>query len=572
LLVVATLIVAVAVSAFGIYKLRGRKRTIITFDNLKLLKLTTSGKVNVVAISPDGRDVAYVTSDDGRETLWVKQVASAGRDVEIIPASEGNYHGLSFSPDGNFIFYVRSSQGQPNGISRVPTLGGSSITLNKDVDSAVSISPDGKYMSFLRDYADQKETALIVAPVDGSSERRMTVMKSPSSFVISAAPSWSSDNKQIAVVARQDDAIPYHQVLVVTVADGRFIPLGEKHWQQISSISWSVDGYSLIASAMDQDSLGAQLYQILYPSGEVRKVTTDLSDYQQVSMTRDSRQIVALDTERQANLYIGRISESEKLTQVTAGNGDGADGVSFAPEGSVIYSALANGNENIWRVNGDGRNLRQLTNTEGINRTPATSPDGKYVVFSSDRSGGAHLWRIDIDGSNPLQLTNGSGDAYPQITPDAKWVIYRSYKSGTPNLYRISIDGGEPVALTEHIAGPPVISPDGKYVACLYRETALTTPKIAVFPIDGGKPEKSFDVNPPATALRWSHDGKDLTYARTIEGVANLWTQSLAGGAPQQLTHFTTNLLFAVDWSKDGSSFVVSQGTSRRDVVLLSRL
>jgi Tol biopolymer transport system component len=570
LLVVATLIVAAAISTFGIYKMKGRKPSVITFQNLKLLKLTTSGKVVTATISPDGRDLAYVTSDGGKETLWIKQVAS-GRDIEIVPASEGNYHRLSFSPDGNFIYYVRSLGDQPNTIFRVPALGGSAITLNKDVDSVVSFSPDGKYMAYLRGYPDQKETALIVAPSDGSNERKLTVLTGPSGFAINAAPSWSPDSKQIAAVGRQDEATsPNQQILIIKVSDGGFRPLGTTRWQQISSISWCVDGHSVVASATDQDSPAAQIYQVMYPSGQVTKVTNDLTDYQQISMTRDSRQVAALQYARQANVYLSPAAGNGKSVQLTSGNGDGLEGVCFGPDGSVVYSVSTNGNENLWQMDARGQDSRQLTNTEGSNRTPVVSPDGKYIVFSSDRSGALHLWRIDIDGSHPLELTHGVGDAYPQITPDNKWIIYRSYQNGNPNLFRVSVDGGPAVALTDRIAGPPVISPDGKYIACLYREVSLPAPKLAVIPISGGGPEKLLDLQSPAAALRWSSDGKGLTYARTVAGVANIWNQPITGAAPQQLTHFTSDLLFSVDWSRDGKWLVYSQGRRTRDVILLS--
>jgi len=292
-LVVVTILLAISISAFGIYKLRGRKPSIIKFDNLKLLKLTSSGNAVVAAISPDGNYVAYATSDAGKETLLIKPVASPGGDIEIVPPSDGNYRGLSFSPDSKSIYYVRSSSGQPNTISRISTVGGPSTTLNKIVDSAATISPDGKYMSFLRGYPDQKETALIVSPVEGSSERKLTVMKSPSSFVVAVAPTWSPDGKQIAVGGRQDEGSDA-QIVVINVADGGFKPVGQKRWQDIRSLSWSVDGYSLVVSATDQYTQAGQLYQVLYPTGNLTRVTNDLSDYQQLSMTRDSSQIVTV--------------------------------------------------------------------------------------------------------------------------------------------------------------------------------------------------------------------------------------------------------------------------------------
>lgn len=572
LLVVLTISVAVAISAFGIYKLRGRKSSTVSFQSVRLSKLTSTGKVVTAAISPDGRDFAYVTADSGRETLWIKQVAAASSNVEIVPAAEATYHGLSFSPDGNFIYYVRSSPGQLNTIFRVPALGGPSIILNKDVDSSVTFSPDGKLIAFLRGYPDQNETALMVAQADGTNERKLTVLKNPSGFVVTAGPAWSPDGQRIATVGKQDNTTaPFQHVLIVDVADGHINSMEAARWQQIGRLAWFADGNSIILCASDQESSGGQIWQLPYPAGRSQRITNDLADYQYLTLTRDSRQIVAIQNERQANVWITPAADQTKTVQITSGNGDGLDGVSFAPDGRLVYSVLENGKQSLWISNQDGHDARQLTSAGNLNRTPVVSPDSRYVVFGSDRSGAMHLWRLDSDGSHPLELTQGSGDAYPQITPDGQWIIYRSYKNGNPNLFRIAIDGGAPITLTDQIVGPPVISPDGKFIACPYREAALSAPKLAVISIEGGKPRQLFEVQPPITAFRWTSDGKGITYVRTTAGASNLWRQLISGGPPEQLTHFTANLIFAADWSPDGKWLVYSQGKRSRDVILLSR-
>ena len=72
----------------------------VSFENFKPAKLTSNGNVVTAAISPDGKDFAYVSGDSGKQTLWIRPVVTNGSDTEIVPASEGNYLGLSFSPDG----------------------------------------------------------------------------------------------------------------------------------------------------------------------------------------------------------------------------------------------------------------------------------------------------------------------------------------------------------------------------------------------------------------------------------------------------------------------------------------
>ncbi len=570
LIVVATVLVGIAISVFGIYKLRGWKRPMVSFENFKLTKLTTSEQVVTAAISPDGKDFAYVTADSGKQTLRIRPLTTNSRNTEIVPSSEGDYLGISFSPDGKFIYYVRSTAGESSDVFKVPAVGGSPVRLVMNAHSAVALSTDGKHMSYLRDYPDQKETALIVSPIEGFPERKVAVMKSPSAFVITSGPAWSPDGKQIAALSQENGSTPYQQVVIVGVADGRVRSIDNVRWSQIGRVSWVHDGNSLVVTAVDQESAGAQAWQIAYPSGQSKRITNDLADYQQLTLSRDSRQILGIQHERQANLWIAPAGDETKAVQVTSGDSDGIDGLSFAHGGRISYSVFANGDQNLWMIDADGKNSRQLTNTHGINRTPVVSPDGKFVVFGSDRSGSMHLWRVDIDGSNPVELTHEAGDADPQITPDEQSVIYRSYKGGNPNLFRVSINGGKPVALTNRLVGPPVVSPDGKFIACSYREVALSTPKLAVISIDGGEPLRSFELPPESATYRWASDGKALTFVRAVGGTSNIWRQPLDGGPAQQITHFTSGLLFATEWSSDGKWLLYSKGKRTSDAILLS--
>ena len=65
------------------------------------------------------------------------------------------------------------------------------------------------------------------------------------------------------------------------------------------------------------------------------------------------------------------------------------------------------------------------------------------------RAGKANIWRMDIDGGNPKQLTNDGG-FFPDVSPDGRWVIYTVLVPGEARLWKVSIDGGEPVRLTDN--------------------------------------------------------------------------------------------------------------------------
>jgi Tol biopolymer transport system component len=215
-----------------------------------------------------------------------------------------------------------------------------------------------------------------------------------------------------------------------------------------------------------------------------------------------------------------------------------------------------------------------LTVNKGLDIHPSVSPDGRYIVFISDQGGNTtNIWRMDINGGNLKQLTSGNGGLNPQCTPDGQWVVYMSWsQSGNPSIWKVPINGGEPVLVTDKYTTNPVISPDGKLFACSYWDfkDTNTRARIALFPIEGGEPIKTFDI--PDSNLSWMADGRALTYIDTRGGVSNIWMQPINGGQPRQLTNFNSDRIFNYAWSRDGKQLLYSRGTVTSDVVMISDL
>src|SRR6202035_1324347 len=145
---VAALVVAAA--AFGGYKLLTRPRG-FNLQNMQITKLTENGKATQVAISPDGRYIVYVMRDAEKQSLWVRNVASKS-DVQVLAPDVVDFAGLSFSPDGNYIYFVRSSPSTVNydNLYQIPVLGGAARQITVDIDSPPSFSPDGQQFGFVR--------------------------------------------------------------------------------------------------------------------------------------------------------------------------------------------------------------------------------------------------------------------------------------------------------------------------------------------------------------------------------------------------------------------------------------
>ena len=94
---------------FGIYKYSERessKPTNIPFESVKITKITDSGRVGEnVALSRDGKWLAYSIGEKGGSSLWLKQVAIPESNTQIAPPAAVKYRQFTFSPDGNYLYY-----------------------------------------------------------------------------------------------------------------------------------------------------------------------------------------------------------------------------------------------------------------------------------------------------------------------------------------------------------------------------------------------------------------------------------------------------------------------------------
>jgi Tol biopolymer transport system component len=299
-----------------------------------------------------------------------------------------------------------------------------------------------------------------------------------------------------------------------------------------------------------------------------------LNYYASASVTADSRVVATVQIEFSNDVWVAPMAALDSAKPITS---DGHRGwPTWSPEGRIVYFNHPRGREdaNIWLMGSDGSNPKQLTsNTGGGSFSPRVSQDGHYIVFVSDRTGSHQIWRMDSDGNNPKQLTDSPLQDYgvPDCSPDGKWVVYSKWGS-EEGVWKVPMEGGNPVRLNNAEAHDPTISPDGKTIAYHYEDSSANPPHgVAIMAFEGGPPTKHLDI-PPLTRVRWAHDGRSLLYTKNESGVANIWSQPIAGGMPKQITHFTSEWIKIFDLSRDGKQLVMSRGTIKKDVVLIRDL
>jgi Tol biopolymer transport system component len=258
--------------------------------------------------------------------------------------------------------------------------------------------------------------------------------------------------------------------------------------------------------------------------------------------------------------------------QLTNGQADGRAGIAPLPDGRVGYISRVGEDLTIWVMNADGSDQHQIGLQLPFVEEIQATPDGRFFIFSARRDGFSHLYRIGTNGQDLKQLTAGeSNEISSTVSPDSGWVYYvagvRNGDHAKSYLRKTSIDGGQTINLKE-MEGDliPDLSPDGKLIA------SLVGGKLKIFSSADGSLLKSLEADKlahPWTGVKWTPDGRSLTYLAYGENGSNIWVQPVNGSAPHTLTNFPKGYVYEYAFSNDGGELYVARGYQIRDAVLI---
>jgi serine/threonine protein kinase len=195
--IVALLLIAGA--GYGVYSLFVNRTVTIPFQTFDVTQVTNSGKAVAAAISPDGKYIVSVVNDNGKQSLWLRNVPS-GSNTQVLEPDSYGIRSPGFSPDGSFIFYRKATDATQNEfrVYRMPVLGGTPQVSASDADAGPAFSPDGKRIAYIR--ANDPEAGkyrLLSSNLDGSDEKILQIAPLPFPDNVS----WSPDGKRIAFIS-----------------------------------------------------------------------------------------------------------------------------------------------------------------------------------------------------------------------------------------------------------------------------------------------------------------------------------------------------------------------------------
>ncbi len=543
------------------------------FSEMTIAPLSSNGKIREAIISPDGAMLAQIEEAKSGYIIQVRKVIKGGLE-SVLFSSPQALRGLAFSPDQNFLFFLKVNPvGPSHDLCKIPVTGGPPSSILSDVAGGISISPDGSRIAFIRYDAAVSEHSLLAARLDGTTPKILAVRKLPEYFSLEGT-AWSPDSQFIICAAGQYNRGAQQYLSTFRLSDNSEKEIGSKHWNDIRGMAWAMNGAGVAICARNGDGAGPrQLWWISLPQGEARHITNDLNDYRGVSLANNLEKLVSVQSDTTAGIWLAPEGDISLARQVSSGKQDGTSGVCWTSDHNLIYSSHLNGQIHLWTMKDDGTAARPLTSEASRNEFPDVTPDGRFVVFCSNRSGTVNIWRMDLKGRNLVQLTRGDLDLDPICTPDNRWVIFSSNPLKRRSLWKIPIQGGTPQPVTDKITEFPTLSPDGRWIACSYRQdNNSTSSTVALLDLASGKIGNLMPDIPslPWRLMRWHPDGNSLYYAVNRGGAFSIWQQPIQSGRSRLIAEFKTDRIFSLAWSRDGKYLTYSRGNVTSNIVQIA--
>jgi serine/threonine protein kinase len=432
----------------------------------RLRTLTYSGRDSSPAASPDGRLIAFVSSRDGRQRIWLKQVAD-GTEAAITSGPDDT--APRFAPDGSVLLFTRRENGA-NAIHRVPVVGGEPRKL---IDNAFDgdWSPDGKQIVFIRNRGElnSRTSTLCVASTNGGAVREIAASTTEELM----SPRWSPRGTSIAVTRGPRGTAAGSLMVIDLISGDKQILKRDTPHGLLSGAAWVAGGDALVYAELDAlagtglpgRGRGSAIVLHEVNGGRARVLlrnphsaadSVDVTGTGRIvfseDFTRQSLREVSLDGSGHERWLSRGISVDRQPSYSRGGN-------------SIVFTSDRGGSLDIWELMLDSGSLRRITDHEGIDWDPFPTADGQSLFWSSDRSGHFEIWTSAFDGGNPQQATQDGVDAEnPSLSVAGDWIFYDSSNPRRDALWRIPRAGGQPVLVVEGETTHPEVSADGAFV------------------------------------------------------------------------------------------------------------
>jgi Tol biopolymer transport system component len=477
--------------AIRYFQKKGADRSTLLFD------ITPPEKTEfgyALAISPDGRSLAFIASSEGKSQLWLRKFNSAlarplaGTEDATFPF---------WSPDSRFIAFFADAK-----LKKIDVSGGSPQTL-----CAVSTEPRGGTWS--------EEGVILFTPSPGEGLFQISASGGKITQVTKLNESKNESSHRW----------PY------------FLPGGKKFLYYVRN-AMTLKGTIYVESLDSHESkaLFASDSRAIYSrSGHLLFV-------QEQTLVAQPFSIVNLQTEGPSFLV------DDSVKSIGEGGATAYSPISISDNDLLLYKSggITPITQLMW-LDRKGTKIESI-GPEGRLDEPALSPDGKHIVLNNEdpKDGKRYVWLLEVNRGIFSRFTFHQGDGTAIWSPDGTRIVFSSLQKGTyPDLHWIPYNkAGEDELLleTEYAVWPSDWSRDGKYIVFEENDPKLRS-DLWILPMVGDRKPVEFlksefnesqaQISPDGKWIGYSSDesGKSEVYVRTFPSKDGKWQISTAGGS-----------------------------------------
>ena len=523
-----------------------------------------------VAVSPDGRRIAFVTTSAGVDRLWVQSLDSFV-PLAVADGAESPF----WSPDSRVLGFFEPGSGQ---LKKAEASGGPARVICSAAIIDVPVwHPNGTIL-----YA-QQDVGITRVSADGGTPVQVTRLDSTRHEINHMWPSWLPDGKHFLYTATSLDANGIRAPRSVYV---RALDSGEEKLvaRVDSRMMYAPPGNLLY---VEQGVLFSHAFDAtaLKLVGEPRKIAEDLTyDRATGNAGFSVSDTGVLAYHGGTTLFdLVWLDRSGRATDTGWKNQPFGGPIRISPDGERVIADVLDvraGSTDIWIYDLSRRVPTRFT-TEVTDETGAVwAPDGGRILFSSSRGGANDLFLKTTDGlgSEALLFTRPGPQVADDWSPDGKSIVYEDNSRETGlDLWTLTLDDEpkpRPLIRTRFQEWGARISPDAEWMAFVSNESG--TSEIYVAPLRGSGEKKRISIG-GGISPRWRRNGKELFYvapdSNSVMAVPVATKPAFSAGQPTAL--FATRREpgsrrrlreIAYDVSPDGERFLMNMPPEQQPV------